>query len=394
MTFEEIRDALVARTATMVPEEYSGADAARLTEVGAEIVKLAETATTMLAKRAADTGAWTRRSHATSAEQWLARVTGTTEHAAREKLTTVDRLAELPATADKLRAGELSLVQAAQVTAAAALAPQSEEHLLHVATHRGFRELRAEKERVVAWASDETKARERAHRERHFRTWTRGFSSGCSLEGPTEIVNELFAELEPRARARFEAARAAKEHESHEAYRFDAFIELVRGARSGEAPATPALPVGRIQVGRIQVGLQSLLAGETVPGEVCEIPGVGPVPVAHAREVLSHGLLELVISDGVDVQTVVSTTRYVPKALKIAIDVRDQGRCKIRDCDHTRAIERHHTLGFAEHRITRYGVLGGVCPNHHDLITHRGYEVIENADGTWSLRAPPHTSAA
>jgi hypothetical protein len=144
----------------------------------------------------------------------------------------------------------------------------------------------------------------------------------------------------------------------------------------------------------VQVGLQSLLAGRTLPGETCEIPGVGPVPVAHAREVLSHGLLELVISDGVDVQAVVSTTRHIPKALKIAIDVRDGGRCKVRDCDHTRSIERHHTLGFAENRITRYQVLGGVCPDHHDLITHRGYLVIENDDRTWSLQAPPKSDAA
>jgi hypothetical protein len=54
--------------------------------------------------------------------------------------------------------------------------------------------------------------------------------------------------------------------------------------------------------------------------EVCEIPGVGPVPVSHARRVLSHGLFELVISDGVDVQTVVSTTRHVRNALRIAIE--------------------------------------------------------------------------
>ena len=109
---------------------------------------------------------------------------------------------------------------------------------------------------------------------------------------------------------------------------------------------------------------------------------------------MSHGLLELVISDGVDVRTVVSTTRHVPKALTIGIDARDGGRCKSRTCDHTRAIERHHTLGFAEHRTTTYQILGGVCPDHHDLITHRGYEVIDNGDGTWSLRAPPHSDAA
>jgi hypothetical protein len=35
-----------------------------------------------------------------------------------------------------------------------------------------------------------------------------------------------------------------------------------------------------------------------------------------------------------------------------------------------------------------------VCPEHHDMVTHRGYEIIDNADGTWSLRAPPHTNAA
>jgi hypothetical protein len=116
--------------------------------------------------------------------------------------------------------------------------------------------------------------------------------------------------------------------------------------------------------------------------------------VSHAREVLSHGLLELVLSDGVDVQTVVSTTRHVPKALRIALEERDGGHCKLRDCDHSLAIERHHTQGFAEHRLTTYKILGNLCPDHHYLDTHRGYEITEHDDGTWSLRAPPHSNAA
>jgi len=389
MTFEEIRAALAKRVATVVPEEYSGADAAHLTEVGAEIAKLGEAVTMLFAKRAADTGAWTRTSHAVSAEQWLARVSGTSEHAAREKLVTADRLDALPTTAEKLRAGELSLAQAAQVTAAAAVAPESETHLLHVAEHRGLRELRTEKERVVAWASDEAKGREAAHRERHVRTWSRGFATHGSFSGPTEQVAELFAALEPLQRDAFDAARKRGDRESHDAYRFDALVSLAHGASvPTKKRATTA------DVARVRVDLGSLLDGRTRPGEVCEIPGVGPVPVAHAREVLSHGLLELVITDGVDVQSVVSTTRHVPEALKIAIAERDGGRCKVRDCDHTRAIERHHTVGFAEHRTTSYKILGGVCPDHHDLITHRGYEIIDNNDGTWSLRAPPHTNAA
>ncbi|MEX0663616.1 MAG: hypothetical protein WD598_02450 [Acidimicrobiia bacterium] len=387
MTFEEIAAALRERLATLEPNCYSGADAARHAEVAAEIRNLGETATVLLAKRAADTGGWTRTSHAVSAEQWLANIAGSSEYAARETLMTADRLSGLPATTQKLRAGELSLAQAHQVTAAAAVDPGAEDRMLR-ATTRGFRELRATKERMVAAASEEDRLRRMAKDERHLVGWTRGLATHGSFSGPTEDVADLFATLEPLAKAAFEAARKAGDHQPLAAYRFDALVALARGTATGGAKRPEP-------VVRVRVGLDKLLGKPATGVEyVCEIPGVGPVPVAHAREVLSHGLLELVITDGVDVQTVVSTTRHVPKALKIAIDERDGGVCKVRDCDHTRATERHHTLGFANNKTTSYQVLGDVCPDHHDLITHRGYEVIDNHDGTWSLRAPPHSSAA
>jgi hypothetical protein len=120
---------------------------------------------------------------------------------------------------------------------------------------------------------------------------------------------------------------------------------------------------------------------------VCEIPGVGPVPVAHARHVLSHGLLELVLHDGKDVRTIVTRTRHVPEALKIAIQERDQ-HCKVRGCDATEHLERHHTDAFAEHGVTSYEVLGRLCPDHHHLVTHCGYSIEVHDDGTWSLHPP------
>ena len=144
---------------------------------------------------------------------------------------------------------------------------------------------------------------------------------------------------------------------------------------------------------RVRVDLPALLRGRTEPGELCEIPGVGPVPVAHAEQVLSHGLLQLVITDGVDVQTVISNTRHVPAALKIAIAERDR-TCKVRGCDHDRALERHHTHEFSESKRTTYRELGNLCPQHHDLVTHRGHQIIDHHDGTWDLRAPPPEAAA
>jgi hypothetical protein len=111
------------------------------------------------------------------------------------------------------------------------------------------------------------------------------------------------------------------------------------------------------------------------------------VPVSVAREVLSHGLLDLVLHDGKDVQAIVTKTRHVPEALKIAIEERDQ-RCKIRGCDATEHLQRHHVEEFAEHHVTSYRVLGWICPRDHDLVTHRGYAIQVHDDGTWTLHPP------
>ena len=386
-TLERINDELRDYAAAFDPSTYSGPDAAHLTEIGARGKRIYETIELLFAKRAVDTNGWRRDSHAASPEQWLANATGASEHTARETLRVADRLAELPATEDKLRSGDLSLVQAQHVTRAAALDPAAETRLLRVAERSGVRELREDSERVITAVSDEARLVAQARDERPLAGWTRGLATHGSFSGPTEDVAELFDAIEPLARHAFEAARAAGKHEPVAAYRFDALIALARGA---EIPATGSR---REPVARACVGLSRLLGQEPEPGEkMCEIPGVGPVPVAHAREVLAHGLFELVISDGVDVRTVVSTTRHIPKALRIALEHRDQGRCKVRCCDHTRAIQRHHTELFSESRRTAYEILGDACPDHHRLIHHKGHEVIDN--GTWTLRAPPHTSAA
>jgi hypothetical protein len=381
---ERIAEDLSRVVAGMDPACLDGRDAARLTEVAAEGEKLFGAAKALLARRAAETRAWARNSRATTPEQWLAKASGCTEGAARDVLATAQRLTELPATAEKLRSGELSLAQAAQVTAGAIADPGAEQRLLRTAKRSGMRELRAEKERVVAAAADEAEARQHAKRDRHLRTWTQGFATHGSFSGPTEHVAKILSALEPLTKARFDEARRAGERESNDAYRFDALVTAVtattpRTSRSKRSDPTAC----------VLVGLQPLLNGKTGPGEICEIPGVGPVPVAHAREVLSHGLLQLVITDGVDIQTVVSPTRHVPTALKIAIALRDR-TCKIRGCDRDRMLERHHTPPFEQSHRTTYTELGNLCPKHHDLVTNRRYTTTDNHDGTWDLHAPAH----
>jgi hypothetical protein len=365
------------------PARLEGCDAARLTEVAALIERLGATAKMLLAQRSAETNAWRRTSHAATPEQWLAEMSGCTEGAARDVFATAQRLGECRATAEKVRSGELSMAQATQVSAGAMADPSAEPRLLRTARRSGMRELRAEKERVIAAATDELEAHRRAKRDRHLRTWTQGFATHGRFSGPTEDVAQILTALEPLTKARFDEARTAGERETRDAYRFDALVTAVTSARPAKASKASNATAC------VLVDLPSLLDGETTPGGTCEIPGVGPVPVEHARKVLSHGLLQLVITDGVDVQTVVSNTRHVPPALKIAIAVRDR-TCKIRGCDRDRMLERHHTHGYADSHRSTYNELGNLCPKHHDLVTHKSYTTTDNHDGTWDLHPPAH----
>jgi len=380
---EEIADELREIAAGVEPREFAGADAARLTATAAEAERLCAAIKVLFARRAVDGNAWRRGSDAILPEQWFARLSGCSESEARRELRMSEKLAELPATEAKLRDGSLSLDQAALVTRGASADPTAETVLLRTARKGEMRNLRAETERVVAAATDEAEGRAAAHRDRHLRTWTRGFATEGAFSGPTEEIAVLLEALKPLEQAAFDAARKAGTHESHDAYRYDALIGLARDAAGGNTrESSNDLPVGRIRV-----DLGRLLGHDDEPGEICEIPGVGPVPVAHARKVLSHGLLELVITDGVDVQTVVSTTRHVPTALKIAIEERDQS-CSVEGCDRTDHLERHHVEEYAQNHLTTYEILGRLCPLHHDLVTYEGYTVERNPDGSWTLRPP------
>jgi hypothetical protein len=374
---EELASELRDVVADLDPATHDGRDAARLTKVAAEGERLFATAKILLARRAAETRGWVGGSSAASSDQWLAQVSGCSEGAAREALATADRVAALPATEAKLRDGTLSISQASLVSQGASADPTAEPTLLRLAKRGEYRNLRSEKERVIAAATDAEEAQRRAHKNRHLRTWIRGVETHGAFSGPTSEVNDLLQVLEPLRKAAFEAARGSAVRETQDAYMYDGLIALARGER-GEANEP---------IARLRVDVRPLLTGTTESGDVCEIPGVGPVPVSFARAVLSHGLLELVLHDGKDVRTAVTKTRHVPEALKIAIEERDQS-CKVRGCDCTEHLERHHVKEFADHKITSYEVLGRLCPPHHDMVTYGGYTIEIHDDGSWTLHPP------
>jgi hypothetical protein len=135
-----------------------------------------------------------------------------------------------------------------------------------------------------------------------------------------------------------------------------------------------------------RVDLAALRRGFLYPGETCEIPGVGPVPLAVARDLFGDCFLKFVISDGVDVRCVIHYGRSIPAHMKTALQFRDRC-CVVPGCGRTFGLEYDHIVEFARGGPTTVGNLARLCGPHHAMKTHRGYR-IRGGPGHWEWVAP------
>ncbi|MGD0594416.1 MAG: HNH endonuclease signature motif containing protein [Acidimicrobiales bacterium] len=135
-----------------------------------------------------------------------------------------------------------------------------------------------------------------------------------------------------------------------------------------------------------RVDLAALRRGRLLPGESCEIPGVGAVPLAAARELFGDCFLKFVISDGIDVRTVGHYGRSIPAHLKTALQFRDR-RCVVPGCGRTFGLEYDHIVEFAKGGPTTLENLCRLCAPHHAMKTHKSYR-ISGGPGHWRWTAP------
>ena len=125
--FEEVRTAITALETVardLDPSCLDGHDAAGLLQVFGRGERVCAAVKALLARRVDETGAWRGNGHRSTAH-WVAEATGETIGAAARALETARALDALPATADAFRAGQLSEVQAAEITSAAGTDPHA-----------------------------------------------------------------------------------------------------------------------------------------------------------------------------------------------------------------------------------------------------------------------------
>ena len=307
---------------------------------------------------------------------WMARHARTTVAAAITTLETGRRLEELPATREAVQTGSLSAVQAAEVTAAAALDPGSEGALLEAAEKESVAHLRQRCRQVIASSNRDQDADERIHRSRYLRSWLDAdgaFRLDARLTG--DAGAGLMSVVEAQAKRLIEQARRAGSKERQEAYAADALVSLAGGG--AERPRA---------VVHVHVDQRAWERGHLEKGESCQVPGVGPVSVAAARRLARDGIVKAVLTEEADVRAVAHLGRTIPARVRTALEARDR-TCVVPGCDERDDLEIDHVVPYAEGGQTRLDNLARLCGWHHALKSHRGWR-LEGGSGCWRFTKP------
>ncbi|HKA83854.1 MAG TPA: DUF222 domain-containing protein [Acidimicrobiales bacterium] len=388
----EVREALAALrdlVGRVVPEAVPLPEAPAMWQAFDGIERLAASAKTLLAGRVDESSVW-QRAGDRSAPEYLARKSGSSLGAARTSLETSKRVRTLPQTRSAMQRGELSRAQADEIAGAASANPGAERSLLASVPGSSLTELRERCARTRAAADpDRDATQRRIHRERRLRRWTDAEGAwNLSARGTPDAGSRFNAVLNPIIDELFQAARSAGRRETREAYAFDALIELARrSGREGAAPgprgapdtsraegsgSQPARASNPTHLALLRIDLEALVRGRVKGDEVCEVAGVGPVPVSTARDLLGDSIVKLVITNGVDVANVTHLGRGPTAAQRVALLWTSAG-CVVEGCSSTIGIETDHRVPWADDRVTELANLDRLCSHHHDLKTRQGW---------------------
>ena len=392
---DQLTTELEACFALMEVDCFDAARAARLVSSGERVRRLGDAIRTIGVGQVERTNGW-KGQGAKSVSEWLSIETDCAHYEAQSVVVLANQLQHLPVTQAALRNGSLSGTQAVEVARGAIVAPNTETQLLNLAQHATVRDLRDATSRVVAAATDEAERHRQVHQSRYLKSWT-DLDGSFNLKARMTVANGalVMAALKPLQDEVFKAARKSGAHERPEAYAADALIALCEKANN--ASSRPAHGVSEAKTRRphavinIRVDIDALKRGHTEHGEVCEIAGVGPIPVASATEYLGEAFLKLLVVDGVDIKTVAHMGRAIPAALRTAVEERDRV-CQVPTCDMSLGLEIDHIVPFAEGGAASLENLVRLCKRHHLQKTHDGFRLVRAMDGeggAWKWRAPP-----
>jgi len=358
-TIVSTRTMLEELAASFEPATLTHDQATRVVEELGVLRRLSEGMLAKAAKRVADTASC-RKSAARDAAQAYARAAGVEGSEARRAITMAAQLEQLPETASAVREGRLSTREAAMIADAATHDPAVEAKLLDAAA-RGIVPLKDACIAARARAEDPDVRAARQHAARGLRMWN---APDGMVEGhfrlPPEVGGQVRGAIDQAVQRIFRTRRKDGPHESHEAYAADALTELIL-LKPGDKKRSDIAT-------HVVIDHAALVRGHTLPGERCEIPGVGPVNVQWVRELLGDSFVTVLVKKGRDITTVAHLGRHVPTHLRTAMIVGGH-ECTREGCSNRGYLELDHFDDFARGGPASWWNLDWYCSVDHGLKT-------------------------
>jgi hypothetical protein len=245
----------------------------------------------------------------------LARLTGTPVGKAKAVVATGEAMASSQELSSALKQGDISLEQATEIAAAEQAAPGAAAELVPLAQKEPFHVLknRARKTKLEAEQHRDLFARQRAARGARSHPDELGMIH-IHLALEPHVGAPLVSRAEAEAQRLARTAKRADNQEPFERHLADAYAALLSGSAKG--PTTrPELVV--------LVSHEVAKRGWTDvrEGELCKIPGLGPIAPQVAQEIAADAFLSGVFYDGVDLRHLKRWSRGIPVEVRIALEL-------------------------------------------------------------------------
>jgi HNH endonuclease len=306
MTQSFVADAigsLEKANADLEPELMTAEDARALMEEYARAEKLVAFGKTALAQKLDD------------AEQ-LAKVTGTSVGKAKETVETAKALKSSDEVSAAFSAGDISFDQAKEIARAEVASPGSSTELLKTAATESFQVLRDKARKTVLEAEQKRGLAERQKEARSARSHTDELGMvNIHLRFEPHVGTPIVNRAEAEASRLFKVAKKDGTQEPYERHLADAYAAIFSGSPVKPHSSRPELT--------ILVSHEVAKRGWTDvrEGELCKIPGVGPVAPEVAKEIARDAFLTGLFYDGKDLRAIKSYTRKVPVEVLRALNL-------------------------------------------------------------------------
>jgi 5-methylcytosine-specific restriction endonuclease McrA len=299
----------------------------------------------------------------------LARVTGTSIKRAEEAVATGRAMGQAAELTEAFKHGDVSLDQAAEIARAEESSPGAARDLLRVAKEEPFRALREKARKTVLEAEQHRGLATRQREARSARSYDDPLGmTHIHLTLEPHVATAIVARAEAEAQRMARAAKKAGVLEPFERHAADAYAK----ALSGGAIKGPARRPELVVLVSYEVAKRGWK--DVREGEVCKIPGVGPIAPQVVREIADNAFLSAVVFDGKDLRQFARWTKHIPVEIQIGLELGDPPSfdgVTCTDCGNRFRTEFDHIEPRVAKGPTSTGNLDPRCYTCHQEKTNR-----------------------